>query len=87
MLMLAKKHLSGANQYLWVMNDDQKAELAIKRLSSIYDEMACLYEAIVDEDDMAVRSSVLSISQQLAQINASPFKIQTVNPEVDGDGS
>ncbi len=69
------------------MNSDQRAEIAIKRLSSMYDEMACLYEAIVDEDDIAIKSAVASISQQLAQIKASPFNIQTVNPEVDGDGS
>ncbi len=69
------------------MNSDQRAEIAIKRLSSIYDEMACLYEAIVDEDDISVKAAVASISQQLAEIKASPFNIQTVNPEADGDGS
>lgn len=53
----------------------------------MYDEMACLYEAIVDEDDISVKAAVASISQQLAEIKASPFNIQTVNPEADGDGS
>lgn len=83
----AKKRQFGAIHYLWVMNSDQRAEIAIKRLSFMYDEMACLYEAIVDEDDAAIKYAVASISKQLAQIKASPFNIQTVNPEVDGDGS
>jgi hypothetical protein len=70
------------------MNDNARAELAIKKLSSVYDEIANLYEALVDEDSSAVSSSVLAINNALREIKSSLMSKPPVNLELrDGDGS
>jgi hypothetical protein len=70
------------------MNDNARAELAIKKLSPVYDEIANLYEALVDEDSSAVSSSVLAITNALREIKSSWTSRPPVNLELrDGDGS
>lgn len=70
------------------MNDNARAELAIKKLSAVYDEIANLYEALVDEDGSAVSSSVLAINNALREIKSSWTSRPPVNLELrDGDGS
>jgi hypothetical protein len=70
------------------MNDNARAELAIKKLSAVYDEIANLYEALVDDDGSAVSSSVLAINNALREIKSSWTSKPPVNLELrDGDGS
>ncbi len=70
------------------MNDNARAELAIKKLSAVYDEIANLYEALVDDDGSAVSSSVLAINNALREIKSSWTSKLPVNLELrDGDGS
>jgi hypothetical protein len=70
------------------MNDNARAELAIKKLSAVYDEIANLYEALVDDDGTAVSSSVLAINNALREIKSSWTSRPPVNLELrDGDGS
>jgi hypothetical protein len=70
------------------MNDNARAELAIKKLSAVYDEIANLYEALVDDDGSAVSSSVLAINNALREIKFSWMSKPPVNLELrDGDGS
>jgi hypothetical protein len=70
------------------MNDNARAELAIKKLSAVYDEIANLYEALVDDDGSAVSSSVLAINNALREIKSSWMSKPPVNLELrDGDGS
>jgi len=70
------------------MNDNARAELAIKKLSTVYDEIGNLYEALVDDDRDAVSSSLSIIYNVLGDIKISHSSRPTINLAIiEGDGS